>query len=114
MAGPLSRNAVWLLASTVAVAWAGASLAEPLERALRSGPERYFAHRLMDGMEGRVERVLPALVAGAVDKLSVRGRALEYRQPFAWQHRALELRVRAGRLKGSGKRSYGLRLELRF
>lgn len=114
MVRPLSRNAVSLLASTVAVAWAGASLAKPLEPDPAPGPERYLAHRLLNGVEGRVERLLPPMVIQAVDKLYVRGRALEYRQPFAWRNRALELRVRGGRLKGSRTRSYGLRLEVRF
>ncbi len=136
MVRPLSRNVVGLfvcfwLASTGIVGSPTPASAEPVapepdptptpvapgpDAAPEPEPPPTLAHGFVNDLEDHVQRLLPS-VAGTLDNLHVKGRAIEFRQPLAWEGRALELRVRGGRFKGQGRgaaRGYGLRVELRF
>ena len=119
---PLAALVAWV----VTVTGAAPSSAEPLRHALLGDPvaEPLLADALVDHVERRVDLLLPPALAGTVERLHFRGRAIEYRHPLEWNDRPVELRLRGGRIKGKrlhderlrgrGPRGYGVRLELRF
>ena len=118
MVQPLSRNVASLcLASALTVSWTASAESPGDDSDGRVAPPPTLVRDLVDGLEGRVQRLLPSSLSRTIDRLHVKGRALEVRAPLDWEGRDLELRVRGGRLKGkhgSQARGYGLRVELRF
>ena len=107
-----SRCLVPILAPVAVALGATASSAEPLD--LVQTEYRYLAHEVVDGLETRVEGLIPSAIAATVDRLHLKDRALEYRHPLEGKHYPLELRLRGGRIEGAETRGYGLRFELRF
>ena len=118
MVQALSRKiASFCLASAITVSWNASAESPSAESNGRVEPPPTLVHHLVDGIGGRVQRLLPSSLSSTIDRLHVKNRALEYRAPLEWEGRELELRVRGGRLKGkhgSRVRGYGLRVELRF